>query len=258
MHKLSKHVFVIRKQWFQLPQVFLLGSLLILLAACSGSTVSNRQIQVTVSPTRHPTVAVSAFHDPITYVALGASDAVGVGSDKPGSQGYVPLIAANLPKGSHTLNLGVSGIHLHSALSQELPLALSTAPQLVTIWLVANDFVGDVSYQSYINDLDYLLNQLQSKTNARVVIANLPDLTRLPAFLGQTPTQKAQTLQTIEQWNRGIAQVAARYHDALLNLFQNGSEITTHPEYISGDGFHPSAQGYVRLAQLFWQVIQGA
>lgn len=237
-------------------QILLLGILLALSGACSAPAASNTRGTPTAQPTQQQTVTVNLFHDPITYVALGASDAVGVGSDKPGSQGYVPLIAANLPEGSHTLNLGVSGIHLHAALNQELPLALHTAPQLITIWLVANDFVGNVSYQSYMSDLDYLLNQLHSKTKARIVIANLPDLTRLPAFLGQIPTQKTQTLQAIQQWNQGIAQVAARYQIALLDLFQNGSEITTHPEYISGDGFHPSAQGYVRLAQLFWQKIQ--
>src|SRR4249920_656036 len=57
---------------------------------------------------------------PVTYVALGASDAVGIGSNEPGSQGYVPLVAAHLPKGSHLINLGISGIQLHEALSEEL------------------------------------------------------------------------------------------------------------------------------------------
>src|SRR5689334_12408544 len=53
---------------------------------------------------------------PVTYVALGASDAVGVGSNVPGSQGYVPLVAAHLPQRSHLINLGISGIQLHEAL----------------------------------------------------------------------------------------------------------------------------------------------
>src|SRR5438094_2367938 len=82
--------------------------------------------------------------DPVTYVALGASDAVGIGSNIPGSQGYVPLVAAHLPKGSHAINLGISGVHLHEALTEELPLALNLAPNLVTIWLVSNDFMAGV------------------------------------------------------------------------------------------------------------------
>ena len=225
-----------------------------LLAGCSG-TLNAGKPGSTVATAR-PAITPMHFNQPITYVALGASDAVGVGSDIPSSQGYVPLITARLPRGSHALNLGISGIRLHAALSEELPLALNTSPQLITIWLVANDFVGGVSYQNYISDLSSLLARLHANTRARIVMANLPDLTRLPAFKRSTPVQKASMLQNIKLWNQGIAQVAASDEVAIVNLFQDGSEITTHPNYISSDGFHPSPQGYARLAQLFWQVIQ--
>ena len=195
--------------------------------------------------------------DPVTYVALGASDAVGIGSNVPGSQGYVPLVAAHLPNGSHLINLGISGIQLHEALSQELPLALSTSPSLITIWLVANDFIGGVTYDSYLHDLNTLFQQLQVRTHARIVMANLPDLTRLPAFANETPAQKSQMIVEIQKWNKGIAQVAKNYGVELVDLFGQGSQITAHPEYISGDGFHPSPSGYVQLANYFWQVIEG-
>lgn len=234
--------------------------LLALFAACSGAPNKSAPANKAATPraTATKTSGTHVFSTPITYVALGASDAVGVGSSEPGAQGYVPLIAERLPQGSHKLNLGVSGIRLHEALSQELPLALSTSPQLITIWLVANDFVGGVSYQSYISDLENLLQQLRTKTQARIVMANLPDLTRLPSFSKETPARKAQTLQSIKQWDEGIARVATQNGVTLVDLLQHGSELTAHPNYISGDGFHPSAQGYVRLAELFWQAIQGS
>jgi lysophospholipase L1-like esterase len=194
---------------------------------------------------------------PVTYVALGASDAVGIGSNIPGSQGYVPLVAAHLPQKSHLINLGISGIQLHQALVQELPLAVSTSPNLITIWLVANDFIGGVTYDNYFHDLNFLLQELHGSTHARIVMANLPDLTRLPAFANETPSQKAQMLVAIQKWNQGIAQLAKKYGVALVDLFSQGSQITAHPEYISGDGFHPSPSGYVQLANYFWQVIEG-
>jgi acyl-CoA thioesterase I len=193
----------------------------------------------------------------VTYVALGASDAVGVGSNSPGSQGYVPLIAALLPKGSHLINLGISGIHLHEALSEELPLALTTSPNLITIWLVANDFIGGATYGDYMHDLNTLLQQLHTRTHARIVMANLPDLTRLPAFANDTLTQKSQMLQAIQQWDMGIAQLARQFGVVLVDLFSQGSQLTAHPEYISIDGFHPSPSGYVQLANYFWLAIKG-
>ena len=217
-----------------------------------GTThTTSRPPTATAQPTKSSPVQQS-----ITYVALGASDAVGVGSNAPGSQGYVPLVAAHLPKGSRLINLGVSGIRLHEALTEELPLAISTSPDLVTIWLVANDFVGDVSYNAYMRDLNTLLQQLHTRTHARIVMANLPDLTRLPAFADSTAAQKARMLQAIRQWNAGIASKATSYGVVLVDLFSQGSRLTAHPEYVSGDGFHPSAAGYAQLADLFWQAIK--
>ena len=237
---------------------WLLVILALLLVACSsgpsqGTGGNTHPTQKAVGTQSKPFFSPEG---PVTYVALGASDAVGVGSNVPGSQGYVPLVAAHLPKGSHLINLGISGIHLHEAISQELPLALSTSPNLVTIWLVANDFIAGVTYDQYFQDLNFLLQKLQKGTHARVVMANLPDLARLPAFSNETPAQRAQMIVGIQRWNREIALLAKQYNVALVDLFSQGSQITTHPEYISGDGFHPSPSGYVQLADYFWRVIE--
>lgn len=231
----------------------------LILTACTyatpQSTVSNAHpAQKAIEAQSTP---INLAGGPMTYVALGASDAVGIGSNIPGSQGYVPLVAAHLPKGSHVINLGISGIELHEALSQELPLALTTSPNLITIWLVANDFIGGVTYDNYLHDLNTLLQQLRVRTHAGIVMANLPDLTRLPAFNNETPSQRSQMIIAIQKWNQGIALLAKKYRVALVDLFSQGSQITAHPEYISGDGFHPSPSGYVQLANYFWLVIKG-
>jgi lysophospholipase L1-like esterase len=193
----------------------------------------------------------------ITYVAMGASDAVGVGTNQPETEGYVPKIAGRLPAGSHLINLGISGIHLHQALDRELPLALSAQPKLITIWLVANDFVAGVTYDNYMKDLDSLLKQLREGTQARIIMANLPDLTRLPSFARLTADQKARALTEIKRWNVTIASTAVHYQVTIVDLFSEGSQLTAHPEYISGDGFHPSSTGYTQLAGFFWTAIHG-
>jgi len=244
--KISLH----RLSWTLLLICFLITS------ACAGSGTTIRsapatQVAITPLPKAH------LPSGPIVYVALGASDAVGIGSNQPGSQGYVPLIAAHLAKGSHAINLGISGIRLHAALTQELPIALTTSPDLVTIWLVANDFVSGVSYNDYMHDLNTLLQQLHTHTHALIVMANLPDLTRLPIFANLSPAQRTRTLLAVQHWNAGITKLAARYGVILVDLFSHQSQLTAHPEYISSDGFHPSPAGYVQLAKIFWQAIQG-
>ena len=236
--------------------LLLLCLLAFLSVACGSSSTNTLPKLVPTATATQVVTAQQILTTPITYVALGASDAVGVGSSKPGSQGYVPLLAARLQKGSHLLNLGVSGIRLHEALTQELPLALNTSPTLITIWLVANDFVGGVPYSSYMKDLDSLLQQLRAGTKARIVMANLPDLTLLPAFAGQSASQKTKTVAEIKRWNVSIATIAARYSVTIVDLFSHESQLTAHPEYISGDGFHPSPAGYVQLSNYFWDAIK--
>ncbi len=215
-----------------------------------------------------PTIAYSLPLLLFLVVALlcSACATTGTTSDTnlsaPHTAAALPPTIIHIPAGpityvSHLPNLGISGIHLHDALSEELPIALSTSPELVTVWLVANDFVGGVPYDAYIHDLNTLLGQLHSNTHASLVMANLPDLTRLPTFANQTPAQKAQMLANIQRWNVGIVAAAARYGVTLVDLFSHGSQLTAHPEYISGDGFHPSPAGYVQLANLFWQAIKG-
>lgn len=72
----------------------------------------------------------------IRYVAIGASDATGIGA-KPITKGYVYIIDEELPKrvgqGVELINLGIPGIEVNDFVNIELPLAKEANPDLVTI-----------------------------------------------------------------------------------------------------------------------------
>lgn len=216
------------------------------------------------SPSAKPTATPAATR--VSYVALGASDAVGVGASDPNRTAYVPIIISRLPKGSVALNLGISGETLRGALADELPQAIAAKPTLITIWLVGNDFKDCVSLQQYGADLNTLLTQLQQRTTAQVFVANAPDFSILPAVQAQAasgsfcgaPASLATIRSQSQQWNQVINAAVAAHHDTLVDLFN--SDLSTHLDYVSGDGFHPSDQGYLALANLFWSAItaQGA
>lgn len=245
----------IRRLLRQPRGVCLVGALVVFALVSAGCGATSQPVGAGARPT--PTPPKSS----VSYVALGASDAVGIGAENPATQAYVPILISRLPAGAHRLNLGVSGIALHDALQRELPQALAAHPTVVTVWLVVNDFKGCVSLPQYSADLETLLGQLQSQTQAQVFMANLPDVNALPAIqdrsFGAIPCLDglgaSQIRGVVAQWNAALAAAAQRHHVVLVDLsFFNA---TAHPEYISGDGLHPSSAGYLQLANLFWAEI---
>src|SRR5213082_1759328 len=112
---------------------------------------------------------------PLTYVAIGASDAVGVGARDPVTDGWVPRLGARLGPQTRVVNLGVSGSTLAQALDEQAGPALDAQPDIVTVWLAVNDLNARVPLDQYAADLDNLLGQLET-THARVLVGNVPDL----------------------------------------------------------------------------------
>ena len=245
----------------------LLLTALLAFAACGSASGGGPSVQGgATATTTNSARATAAPARVVNYVALGASDAVVVGATDPNRTAYVPIIISRLPKDAATLNLGISGETLHQALTDEMPQAISAQPTLVTVWLVGNDFKDCVSLQQYGADLNTLLTQLQQQTHAKVFVANAPDFSALPALRAQVgsgsfcgaPATLASVRSQAQQWNRVIAAAVLAHHDTLVDLFNSG--LSSHPDYISSDGFHPSDQGYLALANLFWSAIraQGA
>ena len=236
----------------------------IALAGCS-SLLSNAGGPTTgqSSPTATPTRVPTQPPPPVRYVAMGASDAVGVGASNPNTTGYVPILISRLPKGSYALNLGIDGETLSRALNDELPQAIAAHPSLITIWLVGNDFKNCVPLQQYGADLNTLLTKLQQQTTARIFVANAPDFSALPAVQAQaasgafcgTAATPAAIRSLCVQWNQVIDAAVAAHHDTLVDLLN--SDLVAHPDFVSSDGFHPSDRGYLALANLFWTAIVG-
>jgi acyl-CoA thioesterase I len=196
----------------------------------------------------------SAPSKSLTYVAVGASDAVGVGATNPDLDGWVPRFGARLGPGTRVVNLGVSGSTVAQAMDEQLGPALDARPDVVTVWLAVNDLNARVPLERYATDLDTLLGRLTS-TGAVVLVGNVPDLARIAAFSGR---DASAVNATVDRWNQTIGELAARHGARLVDLHASWREVAEHPEYLSADGFHPSSEGYARLAELFGQAYAHA
>lgn len=117
------------------------------------------------------------------YVAMGASDTFGTGTNNPATQCWPTVLTNKLGSSTRLINLGIPGIDVHDALNIELPVALDAHPTLITVWLAVNDLVDKVPLAQYKRDMETFVQRLHtSEPQARILIANVPDLTLLPHY----------------------------------------------------------------------------
>ncbi|MFN8522479.1 MAG: SGNH/GDSL hydrolase family protein [Chloroflexota bacterium] len=187
---------------------------------------------------------------PIAYVAIGASDSVGVGADNPETQGWVPVLHSKLPTGSTLTNLGVSGALTQQALNQQLPVARSLSPRLVTVWLAVNDLNARVPAAAYEEALATILRSLREQPAVMVLVGNIPNIADLPVY---QRVDRSRLQQETVRWNEVIGRLTAAHGATLVDLGQAWGGLAEHPEFVGRDGFHPSTAGHARLADAFYQ-----
>jgi lysophospholipase L1-like esterase len=196
---------------------------------------------------------VSAFPERIFYVALGASDAVGIGAI-PIGRGYVfrieDALEARLPT-VDLLNLGIPGAMADDIFrALELALRIGIQPDLVTLWTGANDLTGGEDPAAFEANLEAILAALVIQTDALVVIADLPDLTRLPRFVAEP--RASVTPERVAAFNQAIDRQALAAGVQVVRL----SRLPITDDLSSDlDGFHPSNEGHLQIAQAFLAVI---
>jgi acyl-CoA thioesterase I len=191
------------------------------------------------------------------YVALGASDALGIGAF-PITQGYVYRIKDALEAQGLDANLLDSGLPgaqidlIKQVVNYGVPAigAMGHKIDLVTLWTGANDIIAGADPQEFEDDLEEILSRLREQTSAFVVMGNVPNLTLLPRFIKE-PSENV-TIERILAFNDIIEHVGHDLDVPVINFFE---QIPTDALVSDIDGFHPSNRGHARIAQQFLQLI---
>lgn len=201
---------------------------------------------------------------PLVYVALGASDAVGVGASDP-ARSYVELLAGQLrrhysPTRAVTMrNLAVSGYTILEIDRDELARVPALAPDIVTLWTGGNDVIQSVNAEEFRAALAHILGVLQ-RCAAAVFVGTVPDLSLVPLVRSfpawimpfGDPTSYAH------RHSRDLGDIVLRlvptYGGTVVNLPMY--QILTDAGLVASDGFHPSDAGHARLALAWWEEIR--
>lgn len=195
--------------------------------------------------------------EPIVYVALGDSTGAGVGARKGG--GYVARLFRRIERvrpGSRLVNLCVSGATTNDLLRSQVGRVGAERPSLLTVGIGINDVTRQVAPEQFARNFEEVVVRLREQTAAPVVVSNLPDISHapaVPAFL------REEARRRILVYNERLAEVAARRGLFLADSFEKSAAvITTHPEFFSPDGFHPSDEGYEFWAFEMWPLVKRA
>lgn len=237
--------------------IVLLSAVWLMLSACKDPAASinanadrERNLKTTNSATPRNSYDTVG---PIVYVALGDSTGSGVGAIE---GGYVARLFKRIKvhrQDSRLVNLCFSGATTADVISEQLEEGVRAAPNLVTLGIGINDIGHEVSVEKFAKNFEQILAELKSRTEAVIVITNIPDISsapRIPAAI------RDEYQQLIIEFNERLDQIAANHGTTVFDIYSYTHEqLPLHPEYFSGDGFHPSDKGYELWAERMWPTV---
>lgn len=182
------------------------------------------------------------------YVAMGDSTVEGIGASH-ASKSFPSLVFEKIKKDKKEAvfyNLGKGGAKVRDVIELQLGRAIELKPNLITISVGGNDLHHRTKLKHFEEDYSYLIKTLKEKTDAEIIISNIPDVSLLPTlsifvkYLSKFMTRRL---------NKVINKHATQFKCILIDLYE-GSRVNSkkYRNLISSDGFHPSDKGYALWA----------
>jgi acyl-CoA thioesterase I len=190
---------------------------------------------------------------PIRYLALGDSTGAGVGARDGGYVARLFKRIVGLRPGSALTNLCVSGATTSDVLQGQLARGAQEDPHLVTLGIGINDIGHGMSIGEFAKNYEEILGRLRRDTKAVIVVTNIPDISSAPRI---PPVMRDEYHQQIVAFNQKLQEIALRHDVSVFDIYSvTHEQLSSHPEFFSEDGFHPSDEGYQFWADQMWPII---
>lgn len=177
---------------------------------------------------------------PQRIVAFGDSLTAGLGvSSDQAYPGQLQRMIQDAGYRYEVVNAGVSGETTAGGL-RRVDWILKSRPDIVILELGANDGLRGQPLDRTFENLQAIISRLQGK-GVTVVLAGM----KMPLNYGEVYTQEFEGM---------YKKLADQYQIPLIPFFLEG--VAAQRNLNQGDGIHPTAEGYTRVAENIWRVLE--
>ncbi len=168
-------------------------------------------------------------------------------------ESYPYLFAKKLSASNQKIklvNLGIPGALTKDVFDSQVERAISENPQIITLLIGTNDMNSYVPLKEFRINFEKIIEELQKKTKAKIVVANTPYLGAPKLYL--PPYNWFFDFRT-KQYNKIIKEVIDNKDIIFVDLYkQTNKQFKKDAGVYSLDLFHPSAKGYKLWGDIFY------
>jgi lysophospholipase L1-like esterase len=196
-----------------------------------------------------------SYQQKVNYAALGDSLTAGVGTDDY-SDSYPYLLAVDLAKDKGVIlkDFSLLGARTEDLISKNLlNSAVKENPDIITILIGVNDVRENISEKEFKNNYEYIVDELEKKTDAKIYLISIPLVGSNTLYL---PPYNAYFKNKTIEFNEIINGIAQKHNIKYIDITTKTKEMFEHDGiYYSVDSFHPSKIAYKILEQIIYANI---
>jgi len=179
----------------------------------------------------------------VRYLPIGDSYTIGEGVNI--NENFPSLLKNKLS--DHSLpttilkNPAVTGYTTQNVIDKELPLLESLKPDFCTLLIGVNDWVQEVSPETYDANLKFILDKITQQVGSKLVLVTIPDFS--VSAKGSEYAKGRNITEGIERFNNIAKELAQKNKINIADIFSLSKQQNT-TSHFAADQLHPSSKAY--------------
>ena len=179
----------------------------------------------------------------VRYLPIGDSYTIGEGV--PINENFPSQLSEKLNQQNHITkviaNPAVTGFTTQNVIEKQLPLLKSQKPNFCTLLIGVNDWVQQISSQTYKTNLEQIIEEIKKQVDTQFVVISIPDFS---VSKEASKYSKGRNISKgIEEFNHIAKTITQQQNISFADIFTLSQQQNT-AAYFAKDQLHPSPKAY--------------